>query len=146
MSKKLNYYQVHKNKKPKKKVSASGLHPRVKECIRIATEIINKAIERAQILRNLSQPIPKYKKGNNNVSHAGGFITGDKGPEVIVDNFGRTAKHIGEYEKLTKALKDRMNLTSITSEELTNGNQTFIELMNNISISNKSILNAKAPN
>ncbi len=48
MSKKPNYYQVHKNKKPKKQLQ-KGLHPKVIECIALATEIVNKAINIAKV-------------------------------------------------------------------------------------------------
>jgi hypothetical protein len=157
MSKKKNYYYVHKNKKPNKKLP-KGLDPKVIECLTLAFEVVNKAIRRSQMLAYLSQPIPKYKRGSDDLATVGGIITDSdrteyfvtiKGEKIRVkepNNFNRIENHINKYESINEFIKGRVGSVAITADELLKSHEDFIEKMNKISNSNNSFLNNKAPN
>ncbi len=140
MSKKKNYYNVHKNKKPNKKLP-KGLHPKVIECIRLATEVVNKAIRRSQMLAYLSsQSIPKYKLGSNGPKIVCDVITGEDREEYFVKTNGEKIKIPSpiNFDKFNSEIKRRVHLASITSEELTKANNQLLEYFQQ--------KNIKAPN
>lgn len=140
MAKRPNYYQVHRNKKPKRRIDNINLIT-IYRTIEAATELVKTILKlQAEMtaFKKVYTPIPNYIEG--------GIFSGNPEYKIIEDNSGRTAKHIGSYEELTLELRNKMNLTSISSEELTKGNENFIEQMKKISTSTNSIFTKKASN
>jgi hypothetical protein len=158
MSKKQHYYQIHKNKKPNKKLK-KGLHPKVIECLSLAFEVVNKAIRRSQMLAYLSsQSIPKYKLGNEYPEFVSEAIIGDNKTEYIETikgemvkipsptDFDIKAKFDDKYHEMAKSIKEKVNYAAITADELLKSHEDFLLFMNKIPNSTNSFLNNKAPN
>lgn len=113
MTKRANYYQVHKNKKPKRKVLFGELHPNVKKAIRLASFVVSECVRVAEAKRK-ALIIPKYKKGGAGNSEFVG--SENKGKEVVIDKFGMTIS-TPDLEKASKRLAQTLNLTALNFQK-----------------------------
>jgi hypothetical protein len=94
-----NYYAVHKNKKPKRRLQNTNWKS-FYDVISKANELVKSLIELRTATLMFAQPIPKYKQGGQNelMQFEGG-----------INNYGRAPKNIGKYKEITEQIKKALN-------------------------------------
>lgn len=157
MSKKKNYYQVHKNKKPKAKINKINWDSIYKVTIS-ATELVNSIVQLRNSMHDFYK-IKGYKEFreqlaiSRNIENTGGIITGENNTEYFLSANGEKFRvqppidfRNHSVDNFNTELKRRMNSASITSDELIKRNKLFIEHMKSVTTLINSLINKKAPN
>jgi hypothetical protein len=124
-----NYYAVHKNKKPKRRLQNTNWKS-FYDVISKANELVKNLLELRKATLMFAQPIPKYKQGGQNGNY----------PSVL-----NTVDVSGFDGKINRS-NLKSNFGGITAEELTINNDLFIDKMRRITIENNTFFNKKASN
>ncbi len=116
MGKNKNYYQVHKNKKPKKKFKKfhwESLH----KCIIAATELVNSITELQKAMIQLKTI---NRRNSQEIANFGYFVNNE-----IIESKNGIVRYPGKYAQFTKELIEKMNKTylnvnafSVTESEI----------------------------
>jgi hypothetical protein len=124
-----NYYAVHKNKKPKRRLQNTNWKS-FYDVISKANELVKNLLELRKATLMFAQPIPKYKQGGQNGNY----------PSVL------NTVDVSGFDGKINISNLKSNLGLVSAEELTTNINSFADKMKNISNIHSDLLNKKALN